>query len=258
MKLEDFDLREPRSFAHLLDWARKAHVLLRALVPRETPTVAPELHRDGLRLHARGAGAGSGFPLRRCTVVTVNADTLTCTMDGGATTFTVHKPVDLRVAGYAAFDDAVLDAFESANTFPGSTPTDYAEYTQPVLMEAGSGALSDTRAVQQRYRLVYGGTVAGEPLPSGDLRQVVQEMVWPPYYASGGSAAGGVPGSGFASTLYEVWAAQDQNGEWMEVLPHRAWKDVHEVVSERWTYTDATPYGKLLGTAISSPGVAAR
>lgn len=258
MKFQDFDLREPQGWGPIGSEMGKLVRAVRALFPVDTHNVTANVLPDGTRYTAKGAGGGSGFPLRRCTVVTVNADTLTCTIDGGATTFTVHKPVDLRVSGYVAFDDTILDAFESANTWPWSVPTDYAEYTQPNLMKAGSGVLSDTRAVQQRYRLVYASSYTSSPaLPGGNLRRVIHEMVWPHYYASGGSAAGGVPGSGFASTLYEVWAARDQNGEWMEVLPHRAWKDVHEVLGEPLTY-DGTNIGRVTGTGIAAPGIAPR
>lgn len=211
-----------------------------------------------------------GATLLRLTVVNVLEDALECSDDLGVTvTHTVMKPQPMRMSdaySYVGFDDSILDAFETSNTWPWSTTVN-GEYTTPVFMRAGpdSSAIDTVRAVQQRYRLVYVPTGITPTLTDGRKRVLVQEMVWPPYFATGGAANGGAPGpwngSGFntydvlESTL--IHAMKDDAGIWHEVLPSRQWVDVNVIASEVLTETDSGEYGRVTGTK-NTNGVFAR
>lgn len=98
MKFHDFDIQEPKSYASLLDWARKAHPLLQALCPVETPSVVPDVRPDGTRYAAKVGGGPPAVPIITALVVGEGLDALICTVDNGATTFYVMKPEPLRMA----------------------------------------------------------------------------------------------------------------------------------------------------------------
>jgi len=152
------------------------------------------------RTNGGGSRSSAATTLTRLTVVNVLEDALECSDDLGVTvTHTVMKPQPMRMSdayGYVGFDDSILDALESSNTWPWTTTVN-GEYTTPVFMRAGpdSSAIDTIRAVQQRYRLVYVPSGITPTLTDGRNRVLVQEMVWPPYYATGGAANGGAPGA---------------------------------------------------------------
>lgn len=221
------------------------------------------------RTNGGGSRSSAATTLTRLTVVNVLEDALECSDDLGVTvTHTVMKPQPMRMSdayGYVGFDDSILDALESSNTWPWTTTVN-GEYTTPVFMRAGpdSSAIDTIRAVQQRYRLVYVPSGITPTLTDGRNRVLVQEMVWPPYYATGGAANGGAPGAynggGFDSYPLEstlVLAMQDDAGIWHEVLPARQWVDVNVIASELLTETDSGEYGRVTGTK-NTNGVFAR
>ena len=243
---------------------------IRALQPIGAPGVLTSSGPRGVVRRPLGGGESGASPiLTRMLVLNVLEDTLECSDTGGDTvTHTVYKPWHLRVSDYAAFDDAVLDAFETSNTVPGGNAT-IGEYAVPYLMRAGddSGVLGSVRAVQQRYQLRYSSVDLSTPLPFGfgPKREVLQEAVWPPYYVSGGT--GGAPGSynggGYDLFPYDsqwILAAQDNLGQWHEVVPSRQWVDVHSIIGDREVYVqDGYEFGRLINRNCSvNPGVEPR
>ena len=223
----------PGPLAEVVRWMERE---IRALQPIPAPG---ELVSTGPRgvvrrpLNAGGAGGGGGAPLKRLFIVNVLEDTLECSDEGDFTvTHTVFKPWHLRVGSYAAYDGGVLTAFEDSNTWPGGAAGNMGEYTLPYLMRANDGGLLDSpRAVQQRYQLRFSSPLFALP-PAPKQREYIHEAVWPPYYAldtGTGGAPGGYNGGGYDSYPTDsqmILAAQDNLGQWHEVLPARQWVDV--------------------------------
>jgi hypothetical protein len=202
--------------------------------------------------------AGGGGLAQFATVVNVNRDTLDVTQDGGDTTFTVSKPPALAIGGYNAADGAAVGAFESANTWPGTAPTDYDDYTEDYLMRYVEDATT-IEGVQMRVRLVYASLLnSGVPEWSGaSPRKACYEMVWPPFMTSF-SGTGGPPADTAAlgangSRIAFVTIA----GEKIDLNLHgRQWINQEDRKGERVTRTkvSGTVYmGRMQESGILTP-----